>query len=142
METPDFKQLVDGFVQSVKQTLAITLTYDEKGVENLENQVEMMRDVFVQIKDTVSAEELEKQKQAVAIKLGAFVGECVIKEFDGKWEFSEEMGWHIRLNKEDIKINVIGKVLKQLDNGKEDSVLSLYRTIPVIIKDLKEKNEN
>lgn len=143
METPDFKKIVEDLVETLKTTLGIELTFDENGIKTIDNEALNMHEFFVHPVDNVTPEEIERQKLTVAAKFGAFVGEVIAKEFEGEWEFSEEMGWHIKLRNEDIRINVIGKFMKMFDNGSEDSVLSLYKSIPAIIKQIQEKdNEN
>jgi hypothetical protein len=62
--------------------------------------------------------------------LGSFFGECIIQSFGGKWMQSEH-GWCIKFDDKNA-VFPFAKIEKHLLNGREDSVLSMFDTIPVV----------
>lgn len=62
--------------------------------------------------------------------LGSFFGECIIQSFGGKWMQSEH-GWCIQFDAKNA-VFPFAKIQKHPLNGHEDSVLSMFDTIPVL----------
>lgn len=62
--------------------------------------------------------------------LGSFFGECIIQSFGGKWMQSAH-GWCIQFDDKNA-VFPFAKIEKHLQNGKEDSVLGMFDTIPVV----------
>lgn len=64
--------------------------------------------------------------------LGAFFGECIARTYGGQW-FQGEHGWCVRFDEENAAYP-FAKIEKHLRNGPEDSVVSMFDTIPVVFK--------
>jgi hypothetical protein len=64
--------------------------------------------------------------------LGSFFGECIVRTYGGKW-FQDEEGWCVRFDEKNAAYP-FAKVEKHLRNGPEDSVLSMFDTIPLVFK--------
>lgn len=62
--------------------------------------------------------------------LGSFFGECVVQTYGGKW-FEDENGWCVRFDEKNA-VFPFAKIEKHLRNGPEDSVLSMFETIPLV----------
>ncbi len=71
--------------------------------------------------------------------IGSFLGECIIAEYGGCWEQTED-GWSVVINHGNMTFP-FSKVQKQLENGPEDSIYSFYTVIPVVFKDVLEKQQ-
>ncbi len=98
------------------------LGYDERSVEWLDGFIERQR------------LRLEPDKvEGISQTLGSFLGECICRNFDGRWE-ENEYGAAV-VFKDGNACFPINKVGKQFANGADDSVLSFYQTIPVLFGD-------
>lgn len=64
--------------------------------------------------------------------LGSFFGECIIRTHGGQWS-DGEYGWCVRFDEKNCAYP-FAKVEKHLQNGPEDSVLSMFDLIPVLFK--------
>jgi hypothetical protein len=64
--------------------------------------------------------------------LGSFFGECIVQTYGGHW-FEGEHGWCVYFNEKNA-VFPFSKIEKHLRNGSEDSVLSMFETIPLIFK--------
>lgn len=65
--------------------------------------------------------------------LGAFLGEAIIENYAGEWDFDEQ-GWHVRFDEKN-RAYPLGKVAKQLANGGEDSIYDFFCFVPLILGD-------
>ena len=63
---------------------------------------------------------------------GSFLGECIVRVYGGHWTERKE-GWCVQF---DVRNAVFpcAKIAKQLENGKEDSVLAMLSAIPFVFK--------
>lgn len=74
---------------------------------------------------------------AMADVIGSYLGDAIIKHYKGRWV---EVGDSVGVELEDGFVAFpIAKAHKQIVNGPEDSILSFYRAIPVLLKQRKEK---
>jgi hypothetical protein len=108
------------FVISLAQKhLGRKIGYDRGGIEWL--------DTYIQ--------NLHRDNQHTSGKLidclGSYLGECIIHSFGGQW--SEVDGaWGVRFDNQNVAFR-FSKVAKHLDHGAEESVLSFFTAIPLII---------
>lgn len=71
--------------------------------------------------------------------LGSFFGECIVRTYGGEWSESEH-GWCIQFDEKNA-VFPFSKVEKHLRNGAEDSVLSMFDMIPLVLSEhVKGKN--
>jgi hypothetical protein len=61
--------------------------------------------------------------------LGSFLGECIRRNFGGEWKTSEN-GFCIMFDGQNA-VYPFAKTEKHLRNGNEDSMVGLYKMIPV-----------
>jgi len=69
-------------------------------------------------------------REALVNTLGSYLGECIIAVYGGSWTHTE-YGWGVAYDNGNAAFP-FAKVAKQLENGAEDSVLSLFDSIPVL----------
>jgi hypothetical protein len=106
----------------IKQFPDEALGYDERSVEWLDGFIERQR------------LRMEPEKSAgLAQTLGCFLGECICRNFGGEWQ-ETEYGPAVVFS-DGNACYPLNKTGKQFANGADDSVLSFYRTIPVIFGD-------
>jgi hypothetical protein len=103
------------------EQLGVPVQYDEAGVRWLDGYIDALRE---------SASEEVKEK--LPDTLGSFFGECIRQTHDGRWIEDPEHGWRVKIN-DSISVGPFGKVRKHLENGDEDSVLSLFTTISPLL---------
>ena len=101
--------------------------YDEAAVIWLDGFIEGMHD------------KPDSEKERLIDTLGSFLGECIRHTYGGQWRWNARLEtWGIHFSEEADKNAVFpfNKVRKHLLNGPDsgDSVLSLFRMIPVIFK--------
>lgn len=72
------------------------------------------------------------QFDALTSTLGSFFGECIIRTYGGEWA-EDQYGLAVRFD-ESNAVYPFAKVAKQLEDGAEESVLSMFDTIPVVFK--------
>lgn len=113
------------FITTIDADLGVKLGYDEESVDWVDGYVERIRVNF--------SEELIAPLSNV---IGAFVGECVVANFGGRWRQSEN-GWGVCFDDGNC-VFPIAKVRKQFLNGAAeggDSIRSFYTLIPILFKD-------
>ena len=71
------------------------------------------------------------EPEALCDRLGAFLGECIIQAYGGRWQ-EDEQGWAIILDG-DLAVYPFNKTYKHLAYGAEDSVMSLFNSIPALL---------
>ena len=97
----------------------VNLGYDEESVEWLDGYVERNRENF----DEATIDKLTSV-------LGSFLGECICRNFGGEWQQTENgLAVTFADGNAAYPLNKIGKHFR---NGADDSILSFYRTIPLI----------
>lgn len=62
--------------------------------------------------------------------VGSFLGECIIRNYGGAWQ--ELDGRLAVVLSEENAVFPFAKIQKQLENGREDSILSLFEVIPIV----------
>ena len=72
----------------------------------------------------------EKSDGFVA-SLGAFIGQCIIENFGGKWNQDENGNICVEFDEQN-RVYPFAKVKKQFDGGEGDRVYSFYSIIPKI----------
>jgi hypothetical protein len=101
------------------EVAGIPFEYDEASVEWLDGYINRMRDQF--------GDEPGRLSQVLA----SYIGESIRRRYGGRWVDTEgSIGVEIR---PDFIVFPFNKVDKQFENGPEDSVLSFYRSIPVLL---------
>ncbi|MBF0398491.1 MAG: hypothetical protein HQK78_17075 [Desulfobacterales bacterium] len=71
--------------------------------------------------------------------IGAFLGECIIAEYGGVWEHTDD-GWCVSFDQTN-RAFPFTKVRKQLENGPDDSIYSFFTVIPMFFKDVVKKGK-
>jgi hypothetical protein len=99
----------------------INLVYDEKSVEFLDNFI-----------NESGAKYNEKQKEKLIDFLGSFLGECIRRNYGGRWEIINNDS-AVRFDEKNA-VFPFNKIKKQFENGAEDSILSFYQVIPLVFK--------
>ena len=77
------------------------------------------------------------KSQGMVDIIGSYLGSAIVKNFGGRW-ISIDGRVAVELE-EDVVVFPFSKVEKQLTNGAEDSILSFYEVIPVLVADQKAK---
>ncbi len=106
-------------INGVGRMCGVQLDYDEKSVEWLDGYIERNRKDF-------DEETVEKMTNI----LGSFLGECIRRNFGGEWKISEN-GFGIIFDSKKA-VYPFAKTEKHLRNGSEDSIVGLYKMIPVV----------
>jgi hypothetical protein len=103
------------------EMLKVDLRFDEAAVRWLDGYIDRHR---------ISAN-AELQNKLVNT-LGSFFGECIRQTYGGIWSSDDEARfWFIQFSEANA-VYPFDKVEKHLQNGSEDSVLSMFTAIPVI----------
>lgn len=126
MSEPTFEQMLranaDLTLRTLHEKLDVDLRYDRASVEWVSGYIERIREG----RDPSSLDGLVNN-------LGAFLGECVIANFGGRW-VRDELGIAIYFDDDGRNaVFPLSKVRKQLLNGAPDSILALYDTIPSLV---------
>lgn len=109
------------FRRTIREQLEVELDYDAAGVEWTDGYINRIREGFD-----------EQHRQGAVMVIASFLGECLVKQYDGRWNYvNGEMAVDC-LAGEDVRIDAFpfSKVWKQFENGPEDSIASFYRVIP------------
>ena len=114
------KELED-LAEQVKSQL--NLDYDTKSVKFLEEFIERQRNNFD-----------SEQRKGLVNSIGSFVGQCVIKNYGGRWQVDHDTQAVCVALDDKNKIFPFAKTAKQFENGLEDSVYSFYTIIPTVFK--------
>lgn len=114
------KELED-LAEQVKSQL--NLDYDTKSVKFVEEFIERQRNNFD-----------SEQRKGLVNSIGSFVGQCIIKNYGGRWQFDQDTQTVCVALDDRNKIFPFAKTAKQIENGLEDSVYSFYTIIPTVFK--------
>ena len=116
-----FRELAERLISTMAAQSGVELGYDGPSVEWVDGFIERQRGRFP-----------GAEADGLVNVIGAFVGECVIANYGGRWRESE-YGWGVYFDDGNAAYP-FAKVRKQFDNGREggDSVHSFYETIGVI----------
>ena|SRR2546425_8322154 len=112
--------LANSLISIAAQNLGVKLGFDEKSVEWLDGYIQRIR---LNV-DEASIEGLSNS-------IGAFLGECVIANYGGSWRQSDDGAWGVFFDEKNA-IFPFAKAQKQIMNGHEDSILSMYTMIPLV----------
>jgi hypothetical protein len=115
------RALAERFIALASEKLGVELRYDEASVEWTDGYIERIRANV----DESSANEVSKF-------IGAFLGESIIANYGGRWR-EDEGTWAVYFSEGNAAFP-FAKVLKQYENGGEDSILSFYQMIPIVFE--------
>ena len=129
-DTNNFRQLTDSDFRALADemlaklvTVGAVAEYNRDLVAWLYGYIERLRDLW-----------REEQFDQVANNLGAVLGECLRAVYGGTWSFHEQAeAWGVYVGSGLGTVFPSAKVYKQLRNGPEDSVLSLFDVVGSII---------
>lgn len=113
---------------ALRAKASLGIEYNLEGVKDLEQFIEWYRTL-----SNVTPDDIENS----AFFLGAYLGECIIHNYGGEWSTDEELNLVCVRFDEDNCVFPLTKTLKQLQNGKEDSVYEFYKAIPYLFNELK-----
>ncbi len=117
-----FRALAGTLVATIAKQ-GVALDYDAASVEWVDGFIERQRARFP-----------GAEADGLVNVIGAFLGECIIRNFGGRWRESEG-SWGVFFEG-DTAAFPFAKVRKQFDHGREggDSIRSFYEVIPVILR--------
>jgi len=125
----DLIKHANNFAEIVKKEYDIA--YDLQGIKTIEERINSKRDHYENIS--------EKEKRHHSYKIGSFIGVCMIKNYNGTWDESENgLGVKIK-NNVAFPIQKTFKFLSQ--DGIFDSISSFYEISGSLDKIL-DKNES
>ncbi len=113
-------QELTNLAEKVKTEL--DLMYDAGSVQYLEQFIERQKTRFS-----------EEESKGLINSCGAFLGQCIIENYGGKWVFDENGQVAISFDTKNM-VYPFAKVSKQFANGLEDSIYSMYTIIPTVFK--------
>ncbi len=117
LETSSMKELSNlAYITKTK----LGINYNNDGVKCIEGFIERTKSYFP-----------KDQWEELSYSCGAFLGQCIIENYGGKWSQDENGQFCIEFN-EHNKVYPFSKVSKQFENGLEDSIHSLYIAIPTV----------
>jgi hypothetical protein len=108
-------------VRIASEQLEENIGYDEAGVRWLDGYIQRQHEGGN-----------ASNHEGLVNTLGSYLGECIIHSFGGEWA-EVEGSWSVRFDDRNAAYP-FAKVAKQLENGREDSVLSFFTLIPVLFK--------
>lgn len=112
---------LEALAEKVKNELK--LDYDAKSVKFIEGFIERQRKNFSR-----------EEHYGLVNTIGSFIGQCIIKNYGGYWQFDETEKTVCVALDEKNKIFPFAKTAKQFANGLGDSVYSFYSVIPFVFK--------
>ena len=117
-----FKHLAETLISTMSKQAGVELAYDAASVAWVDGFVERQRERFA-----------GEEAGGLVNVIGAFVGECIIANFGGRWRESDGT-WGVFFD-EGTAAFPFAKVRKQFDNGRAggDSVRSFYESVPAIL---------
>jgi len=119
----EYRELSKLFIRKAREDLNVTLKFDKNSVKWVDGYINHVRKILD-----------EKKFKGLSNILGAFIGGCIIVEYGGMWVYnSSKKQWGIELYSGKT-VFPINQALKQLKNGKTDSVLSFYNNINSLLK--------
>ena len=114
-------------VKELRPLSGIDFGYTRESVEWLEGYIERLR-------NSGEFESVEMKNKLTSV-FGSFLGECIVRCYDGTWKQHEAGLWCVAFDDDNVAFP-FAKVAKQMDNGLEDGIASFFRVIPTIFKDL------
>lgn len=101
----------------------LDLQYNADAIEYLEGYIERVKPEFK-----------DEDVSGLVNALGAFLGECIIFNYGGRWAIDTESNRPCVEFDDKNRCYPISKTQKQFDNGVEDSIYSFYIVIPTVFK--------
>ena len=96
--------------------------FDEEGVRYIDTYINEWRD---------SRDVNENTIEKIQDKLGSYLGETMVRVYSGNWIYDQKSEqWAVEVK--GSKAFPFNKVIKQVENGKRDSVYSLFKVFPQI----------
>lgn len=122
-------------VQEIKELaenvrVTMKLSYDLESVQYLEGFIERTK-AHIKSKDESGVGFVDS--------IASFFGECIIANYGGRWTVDDTTGNYAIEFDDKSKVFPASKVQKQFDNGLEDSISSMFTMIPIIFKNIKQK---
>jgi hypothetical protein len=108
-------------VQVAREHLGVDIGYDEAGVRWLDGYIQRQHELGA-----------HSDREGLVSTLGSYLGECIVHCYGGSW-CEQEGRWCVRFDDQNTAFP-FAKVAKQLENGQEDSVLSFFQIIPLLLK--------
>ena len=124
--------LAKEFIKDAKKYFQADIKYDKKSVKWLEKNIEENR-------TTGSKKTPKEMMETHAVTWAAFLGECIIAEYGGKWKWDDIFKECAVFIDENIHVFPYSKVMKQIENGLGDGVVFFFVAIPFLIKHIKNK---
>ena len=106
-------------IATAEEQLDEEVGYDEYGVQWLDGYIQRQHEHGD-----------PKIREGLVSTLGSYLGECIIQSFGGEWA-NLDGRWGVRFDARNAAFP-FAKVKKHLENGAGDSVLSFFKTIPVL----------
>ena len=103
-----------------KLKTVLEIKYDGDGVKFLEGFIERNKSVIA-----------EEEWNGLINSCGAFLGQCIIENYGGQWLEEPDGNVTIAFD-DDNKVYPFSKVMKQFENGLEDSIHSMFTIIPIV----------
>jgi hypothetical protein len=116
-----FKSLSSHFISTVARDTGVELTFNRTSVAWTDDFIERLRPAID-----------ETLMEGLSISIGAFLGECVRASYGGEWRQSEDGAWGVYFYDMNAAFP-FAKVQKQIKNGREDSILSFYEVISIVL---------
>ena len=110
---------------ALRAKASLCIEYNLEGVRYVEQFIEDYRSL-----PNITLDD----KKDSALFLGSYLGECIIHNYGGEWSTDKELNLVCVRFDEKNCVFPLTKTLKQLQNGKEDSVYEFYRAIPLLFK--------
>lgn len=112
-------------ISTLSEQLGVELKYDRASVEWLDGYIERVRSQLD-----------EEAVDGLTGSVGSFLGECIIANYGGRWRESPEGTWGVFFSEADDRSGAFPfhKARKRLVNGPEDSILSFYDVLPILLK--------
>ena len=101
-------------VASMQKNATLDFSFDEKSVKYLS-------DVISNEGKSYS----DKAKEVLPTMYGSYLGAAIIKKYGGKWVNVEGVGYGVMVDESNISFP-FNKVTKNIENGPEDSIYTLY----------------
>ena len=123
------RQNAEIIVNQFASQLDVELGYNSDSVKWLDGYIERNRTKI-----------REETRDKLINIFGSFLGECMKKEFDGNWTFSEN-GFGIEFPDKTTAFP-FNKVEKQFLNGSGDSIYSFFTATPFIMANLAQERQD
>jgi hypothetical protein len=111
------RQNAESFIRQLSPVSTIELGYNEESVKWVSGFIDRNRSKFEQ-----------KTIDDLIILIGSFLGECIIENTDGRWDFCEDLqSWGVvfKIGNTCFPFN---KTAKHFQHGGGDSIFSFYDT--------------